>query len=175
MNVHGTPAAHPISRQCCLSRIPGSRRTRPHLRCGGEDSIYSLVWTPGEGARITLNSYSVTGSRLSPLLQRFCGGGANRRLLKSNGGERQRLVESDTIRRSVMNGWGHLSIGFGNAIEGERSAQRLVGLVGWGTAVPGGTIEGHHGGTSGALGRSRWEILKTMCWTQKVLIRNLAP
>ena len=53
-------------------------------------------------------------------------------------------------------------MGFGNAIEGEKSAQRLVELVGWGGAVAGGTIEGHHGGTSNARGRSRWEILKTM-------------
>ena len=85
------------------------------------------------------------------------------------------LVESDTIRHGVLNGWGRLSMGFGNAIEGERSVQRLVELVWWGGAVPGGTIEDHDGETSSARGRSRWEILKTMCWTQKGLIPNLAP
>ena len=66
-------------------------------------------------------------------------------------------------------------MGFGNAIGGERRAQRLVELVWWCSAVAGGTIEGHHGGTLGARGRSGWEILKTMCWMQKVLIPNLAP
>ena len=72
------------------------------------------------------------------------------------------LFESDTIRHGVLNGWGRLSMGFGNAIEGERSAQRLAELLWWGSAVAGGTIEAHHGGTSSARGRSRWEIWKTM-------------
>ena len=66
-------------------------------------------------------------------------------------------------------------MGFGNAIEGEKSAQRLVELLWWGSAVAGGTIEDHHGGTSSARGRSRRVILKTMRWTQKVHIPNLAP
>ena len=65
------------------------------------------------------------------------------------------MVESDAIRHVVLNGWGRLSIGFGNAIEEEMSAQRLVELVWWGSAVVGGTIEDHHGGTSSARGRSQ--------------------
>ena len=82
---------------------------------------------------------------------------------------------SDGIRPSVLNRWGPLSMGFGNAIEGEKSAQRLVELLWWGSAVADGTIEDHHGGTSSARGRSRRVILKTMRLTQKVLMPNLAP
>ena len=85
------------------------------------------------------------------------------------------LVESNMIRHGVLNVWWCLLMGFGNTIEGEGSVQRLVELVWWGNAVPGGTIEDHHGGTSSARGQSQWEILKTMCWTQNVLIPNLVP
>ena len=69
---------------------------------------------------------------------------------------------SDAIRHGVLNGRGRLSIGFGNAIEGESRAQRLVELVWWGSAVACGKIEDHHGGTSSARGQSRWETSKTM-------------
>ena len=97
------------------------------------------------------------------------------RISATERGKKQRLVESDAIRHGVRNGWGRLPMGFGNAIEGERSAQRLVELVWWVSAVASATIEDNHGGSSSARGRSRWEILKTMCWTQKVLIPNLVP
>ena len=70
---------------------------------------------------------------------------------------RERLLDSDTIQHGVLNGWGRLLMGFGNAIEGERSAQTLVELVWWVSAVAGGTIEDHHGGISSARSRSRWK------------------
>ena len=69
---------------------------------------------------------------------------------------------SGPIRYGVLNGLGRLSMGFGNAIEGEKSAQRLVELVWWGSAVADGTIEDHDGGSSSARGRIPWEILKTI-------------
>ena len=57
-------------------------------------------------------------------------------------------------------------MGFGNMIEGEKIAQRLIELLWWGSAIAGATIEDHHGRTSSARGRSRWksidDTLKTM-------------
>ena len=49
--------------------------------------------------------------------------------LKEERRREAKAVESDTIRYGVLNGWRRLSMGFGNAIEGERCAQRLVELA----------------------------------------------
>ena len=48
---------------------------------------------------------------------------------------------------SMDGGVCRISMGFGNAIEGEKSAQRLIELSWWGSAVAGGTIEDHLKGT----------------------------